>query len=397
MPQFNIVKRVEVENTPRVTQLLGLFDIPPSERSESEWKIDLPIDGTDWKIGLIVGPSGSGKSTFAREAFGEGKYVFSNQGYDWPKTKSIVDGFDKGNGIKQITGALSSVGFSSPPAWVRPFDTLSTGEQFRATMARAILDPSPLVVIDEFTSVIDRTVAQIGSAAISKAIRKTPKKQIVAVTCHHDVTEWLCPDWVLEMPSGTFTRGLLRRPPIELEIKRVHSSAWQFFKRHHYLSAELNKTAICFVAFYQGRPVCFSSTMHFCHPKASSFREHRTVVFPDYQGVGIGNAVSEYVASLMSATGKPFSSVTQAPAMVAHRAKSPKWSVGRKMGFVRYGVHSGKPSLNKNVSCNRFTATFRYIGESNPEDAHRFGINNVGGKPGAKPKPGVRLTGDPKP
>jgi hypothetical protein len=93
-------------------------------------------------------------------------------------------------------------------------------------VARALCDPAPLVVIDEFTSVVDRTVAQIGSAAVAKAVRRTPGKQVVCVTCHYDVEEWLCPDWVVEMPTGNFARRSLQRPPIELEVARVHSSAW---------------------------------------------------------------------------------------------------------------------------------------------------------------------------
>ena len=95
-------------------------------------------------------------------------------------------------------------------------------------MARALCDPAPLVVIDEFTSVVDRTVAQIGSAAVAKAVRRTSGKQVVAVTCHYDVEEWLCPDWVVEMPNGNFARRSLRRPPIELEVARVHSCRIQF-------------------------------------------------------------------------------------------------------------------------------------------------------------------------
>lgn len=65
-------------------------------------------------------------------------------------------------GIKDIVGLLSSVGFSSPPSWVRPFRVLSTGEQFRVTMARTLAEMPDLAVVDEFTSVVDRTVARPG-------------------------------------------------------------------------------------------------------------------------------------------------------------------------------------------------------------------------------------------
>ena len=46
----------------------------------------------------------------------------------------------------------------------------------RVDLARAILDKKDFFVFDEFTSVVDRNVAQIGSFAMQKAIRKSNKK-----------------------------------------------------------------------------------------------------------------------------------------------------------------------------------------------------------------------------
>ena len=139
--ECDIARSAKIEKTARVLQLCGLFDVAPTERSESAWKVSLPIEGFDWQIGLIVGPSGSGKTTLAREAFAELPFVSSNVGYYWPEDQAVVDGFPEGMSIKDITAALSSVGFSTPPAWLRPFKFLSTGEQFRSTVARALCDP----------------------------------------------------------------------------------------------------------------------------------------------------------------------------------------------------------------------------------------------------------------
>ena len=74
----------------------------------------------------------------------------------------------------------------------------------RVDIAHALCLPQPLVVFDEFTSVIDRTVAQIGSYAISRAIRHHPGKQFIAVTCHFDVLDWLEPDWTYNVDTGEF-------------------------------------------------------------------------------------------------------------------------------------------------------------------------------------------------
>ena len=74
----------------------------------------------------------------------------------------------------------------------------------RVDIAHALCLPQPLVVFDEFTSVIDRNVAQIGSYAISRAIRHHPGKQFIAVTCHFDVLDWLEPDWIYNVDTGEF-------------------------------------------------------------------------------------------------------------------------------------------------------------------------------------------------
>lgn len=349
----------------RVRQLHGLFDVPPAERAEQRWAVDLPIDTFDWRVGLIVGPSGSGKSTLARVVFSDDLVT----GYDWPTDRAVVDGFPDGLSIKEITAALSSVGFSSPPAWVRPFGTLSNGEQFRATLARALLDPRPRVAVDEFTSVVDRTVAQIGSAAVAKAVRRTTGKRFVAVTCHYDVEEWLCPDWVVEMPNGVFARRSLRRPPIELEVRRVRPSAWELFRHHHYLDTSLHAAAKCFVAFWRDRPAAFASCLQ--APGAVSYwREHRTVCLPDFQGVGIGNALSAFVGGVMRATGKRYLSTTGHPGMIAARSRSPEWRMLREPTRSRGGREFRVSSRAR----NRLTAGFEYVGPPRVEEARRFGV-----------------------
>ena len=215
MSSTHIVVSSPVKDTPRVLQLRGLFDIPAEKTSQVEWHVDLPLEEKDWQIGLVVGPSGSGKSTIAHELWSV------RDEFDWPEGHSVVDAFPKAMGIKKITDLLSSVGFSSPPSWLRPYAVLSTGEKFRVDIARSLAESEDLVVIDEFTSVVDRTVAQIGSAAIAKAIRRKGGQRFIAVTCHEDIEAWLQPDWVYRPATNEFTWGCLHpRPAIVLNVCR---------------------------------------------------------------------------------------------------------------------------------------------------------------------------------
>lgn len=371
MPVVDCVASVPVVRTARVMQLEGMFDVPPAERSERAWKAHLPFEDREWRLGLIVGPSGCGKSTIAKRLFGEAV----DRPWDWPDDRSLVDAHPGREGIKEITGLLSSVGFSSPPSWLRPFRCLSNGEQFRASVARTLAESPDLAVIDEFTSVVDRTVARIGSAAVAKAVRRSGRK-LVAISCHYDIIDWLDPDWTYEPSTDEFHwRSERRRPPLELEIRRVRHTAWQLFRPHHYLSGELAKQAACFVGFVEGRPAAFSSVLSFPHPKRPSWREHRTVCLSDFQGVGIGNALSEYVMSLFAGRGKPATSNTSNPAMIRHRCRSSLWRMHRAPARSTRSVSRTHARMNATAALGRLIAGFTYVGPARPEDAERFGLN----------------------
>jgi hypothetical protein len=129
LPHAHVVATTEIERTARVKQVEALFDVPPAEQQQREWDVDLDL-ADDWQVGLIVGPSGSGKTRAARALWPDALVA----GYQWSDTAALVDGFPD-LGIKAITGTLAGVGLGSIPAWLRAYQTLSTGEQFRATLA----------------------------------------------------------------------------------------------------------------------------------------------------------------------------------------------------------------------------------------------------------------------
>jgi GNAT superfamily N-acetyltransferase len=279
----------------------------------------------------------------------------------------VLDAFPAAMGIKDLVLLLSSVGFSDPPSWVRPFRVLSTGEQFRVTMARVLAEHAlgAVAVVDEFTSVVDRTVAQIGSAALARTVR-TRGQQFIAVTCHEDVEAWLTPDWVYRPATNEFHWRELQRPPaIELEICRVHRAAWVLFRHHHYLDTDLNPSAVCFVAFWQDRPVAFVAAIGFPHKISPGWRLHRLVCLPDYQGVGIGVALADFVSSVLRATAAHVFRTAAHPAVVAHCAKSPLWDMKRAPSMTPGS--SADERRNKGVgamkrAADRLTAGFEYAG-----------------------------------
>ena len=407
MPLVSATVQCRIEPSFRVKQVAGMFDLALSETAEETFAIELPSLEEEWSIGAIVGPSGSGKSTIAASAYGGALYR-SSPASDWPPDRAVVDAFGD-LPIKQIAYTLTAVGFSSPPAWIKPYAVLSNGEKFRCDLARALLlgsgadvhgrtrtdtdchgptraqadsldsrlrgnddivpqspapnpqsPPAALVVFDEFTSVVDRTVAQVGSAAVAKAIRSGRiARRFVAVSCHYDILPWLEPDWVADMATCTLKRGRLRRPSITLEVVRCRQSAWRLFARHHYLSGSIPCFAQCYLALWNGEPVAFCAVSGM-YGYRNRKRVARTVTLPDYQGLGIGTRLMQRVCEHEISRGYRVSITTSHPAMIAYCKSSPRWRTTcvKKFGYPPARNHQG---VRIRASLGRSVVSFEFV------------------------------------
>lgn len=360
MPHFNIIRESYPKKSFRVASVMGKFDLQ-SEKIKEQFTGSIDFND-DWQIGLIIGASGTGKTTIAKELFPNSyitDFVYKNE--------SILDDMPENLSVNEITKVFNAVGFSSPPSWLKPYSVLSNGQKMRVDLAHSLLLNKDLIVFDEFTSVVDRNVAKIGSLAVQKSIRKTNKK-FIAVTCHYDVEDWLMPDWVFNTDSMTFhsNEGQKKnKPKIKFEIyKTQDKSIWRVFAKYHYLSHTHHNGAQVYTAYINNKLAGFCSILHFPHPKVKNIkRVHRLVILPDYQGAGFGIKFLQFIGDIYLKDKYRFTIVTSAPSLINYFKNSKNWflkSYGRKPKVGKTSTIYLK-HLKNSSSHNRLTTSWEYV------------------------------------
>lgn len=341
MPNISVAVQTAVSDSIRARQLSSMFDVPPQERHDLSWDIPAPIEDKPWNVGLIVGPSGSGKSTILNATFPQVADL------SWGGA-SVVDDFADTHSVDQIAAACSAVGFNTIPAWLRPYEVLSNGEKFRVTLARLLMDTphDQPIVIDEFTSVVDRQVAAVGANAVQKWVRRE-NRQFVAATCHYDVVDWLQPDWVIDAARREFTwRSVQPRPKFEVKIRSVPYSTWSLFAPFHYLTSDLHRAARCFVAFVDGEPTAFAGLLHRPHPKVDNIiGVSRLVTLPDWQGLGLAFVLCDALGASYKHIGKRLRTYPAHPALIRSYDRSPRWALKQKPGYGGKGATYDKTGI----------------------------------------------------
>lgn len=365
--KVEIRRETEVSRSPRARQLEAMFDVPARDKIAHEWVGDLPVDEKPWQVGLIVGPSGSGKSTLLTEMFGQPIE------FDWGQP-SVVDDFSAELSMDDISKACQAVGFNTIPSWLKPHEVLSTGEQFRVSLARALLESSDRTVVDEFTSVVDRQVAQIGAHAVAKFIRRNPSRQFVAASCHYDIVDWLQPDWIIEPHKLQLTRRSVQsRPALDVCIYRTTHETWGLFAPFHYLTAELHRAAACFVLCVGDQPASFTGILHRPVSRGRQIQNvkgmSRMVTLPDWQGLGLAFVLSDHLASAYKAIGQRLRYYPAHPSFIRSCDRSPNWAL-----ISRPGQFHKAPSASSTLEAaagrpagaggfgGRPNATFEYCG-----------------------------------
>jgi len=345
MQTYHVRLESPVSRSFRCQRAADSLDIDASKKSVHELRVQADLE-TPFSVGLIVGSSGSGKTTLAHKMFGPTCFDVEPD-----PERPIIEQLPEALSYDECAELLSGIGLTSVPCWIRPVKTLSNGQRARATAALAMSRPDrKIAVLDEWTSVVDRTVAKVMSHCVQKFFRRN-QRSVVLVSCHYDVIEWLNPDWIIDCNRQEWIDRRLLRPEqrarteqLSFDVREVDRSSWRYFSKYHYLSELLPGGQIFTFGLFHGVDQigfqCFANYVPTRKGMTPIFHSNRTVIHPDYAGMGLGIRLINETSRVMKARGyrvmAKFSSIPIYRSMI----KNPEWKladVKRQIGKMNVG------------------------------------------------------------
>jgi GNAT superfamily N-acetyltransferase len=145
------------------------------------------------------------------------------------------------------------------------------------------------------------------------------------------------------------------------------TEAWAMFRNHHYLDGNINKSARCWIVSWNETPVGFSAVLPFPNGNLkNAWRGHRTVVLPDYQGLGLGVRISDAIAELFVRLGCRYFSKTSHPRMGEYRNRSSLWKPTSKNERTREDYSNNKVTKEQRYKmkhAHRLCYSHEYVGK----------------------------------
>jgi energy-coupling factor transporter ATP-binding protein EcfA2 len=303
--KINFKLESEVFTNFRCQVAANSLDIDVKKKSIHKLEIENINIPNEWNVGLIYGASGSGKTTLAKHLFGQD--IFQTM---LNESEPILNQLPKEYTYEHCAELLNGIGLNSVPCWIRPVKTLSNGQKARAEAVLLMTTEKEIILIDEWTSVVDRTVAKAMSICISKYAKKQNKK-LILLSCHYDIIEWLKPDWLIDCNKQQFELPksedffFTERERIQFDVREISSRSWKYFSKYHYLSENLPVGKVYFYGIFHNKEQigfqCFANyTPHRSGTKII-YHSNRTVIHPDYNGLGLGIKLINETSKLMLA------------------------------------------------------------------------------------------------
>lgn len=357
MKSVQVYLKSEIPKTFRTQKAADSVDLDIEKKSEHNLLIENIDLETPFKIGLIIGPSGSGKSTLAEKLFGEKCFDTILD-----LSRPVIEQFPKEFTYDQCVEYLNGIGLTQVPCWIRPAHTLSNGQRVRAEAALQMASDREFIVLDEWTSVVDRTIAKVMSHCILKFAKRN-NKRVVLCSCHFDIIEWIEPDWVIDCAEQKYTnyRGSLwqRQERLEFTVKPATSAGWKYFSKYHYLSDKLPGGRKYIYGLYdQDRQIGFICFANYSIQNKQMYHSNRIVVHPDYCGFGLGGRLNDITSEYVHKTyGLRIRIKFSSLSMLKHLSKNKRWAITDQSMNI-YNSKTGRHGQRMNVR----SYTFEFMG-----------------------------------
>ncbi|WLD14490.1 ATP-binding cassette domain-containing protein [Planctellipticum variicoloris] len=344
----------------RAALVMDRFGIgPETTRHVIADNLEIPLQPGD--IVCFLGPSGSGKSSLLRAAAGQLNDTVWLDRLDLGDAL-VIDGL--GLPADAAFELLTRCGLGEPRLMLRTPAELSDGERFRCRLARsAALQPAWLVA-DEFTAILDRTLAKVVAFNLRRLARRSGFGGLLATT-HEDILDDLQPDLLIRgdltgQPTVERRERQLATPisfADSLQTSIGSAADWPPFARWHYRGHDIACIRFVTVLRHGDRPVGICvfaaparslrgrnrffglsgrwSRAQLQAQSAQLVTLSRVVLHPTYRGAGLASAFVRASCRLC-----PF------PWIETLAEMGRLHPLFERAGFVRVDVAAGKRSLD---------------------------------------------------
>ena len=190
------------------------FDISPDHVLTTVIK-DLSVTVEPGSIVLVLGPSGSGKTSLLQllseragrpHTLAGGRvslpYNFRAETFrDFRSRKPLIDALGERD-VRSAMYLLGLAGLSEPTLYLKRFQELSRGQQYRAMLSRLIASRSNVWIADEFCANLDPATAKIVADNVQRIARRFGVTVVAAAPHCDNFIHSLRPDLVVLLGSS---------------------------------------------------------------------------------------------------------------------------------------------------------------------------------------------------